>query len=136
MNATARAMTSTPPFAPPYFTQVSTGNSGDGDSGTQIVETLTDGSTRIVPTSERVATIIPVMSAGAAANDTAGAAKPRSARGAATKDAALVLQVPYADKELAKKAGARWDATRKKWYVPQGSDIQPFKKWWPADMGD
>jgi len=37
--------------------------------------------------------------------------------------------VPFAEKDQAKALGARWDATRKKWYVPSGVDIEPFSRW-------
>lgn len=39
------------------------------------------------------------------------------------------LNVPYAEKDDAKKLGARWDASNKKWYVPDTIDIAPFAKW-------
>ncbi|WP_233236332.1 3'-5' exonuclease [Bordetella sp. LUAb4] len=57
-----------------------------------------------------------------------------SARGAArTEDAGnrRDLKVPYADKEHVKKLGARWDATRKIWYAPEGVDIEPLRPWLP-----
>lgn len=123
-------MTSSPPFAPPYFTLI------DSETGQQIVETLADGSTRSVPASERTAIVVPAWSAGRAPGAAPDAPARKAPRATAGKDAALILEVPYADKDKAKKAGARWDATRKKWYVPQGTDIQLFKTWWPADMGD
>lgn len=39
------------------------------------------------------------------------------------------LRVSYTDKDHVKALGARWDSTRKKWYVPVGMDLQPFKPW-------
>ena len=39
------------------------------------------------------------------------------------------LTVPFAEKDQAKNLGARWNAERKKWYVPTGVDLAPFKKW-------
>lgn len=39
------------------------------------------------------------------------------------------LDVPYSDKQAAKKLGAQWDADRQAWYVPPGADPQPFAKW-------
>ena len=42
------------------------------------------------------------------------------------------LNVPFAEKEQAKALGARWNPGRKKWFVPDGQDIEPFKNWWPA----
>ena len=41
------------------------------------------------------------------------------------------LKVPYHDKELAKAAGARWDARRKVWYVVDRDDLTPLAKWLP-----
>lgn len=40
-----------------------------------------------------------------------------------------VLKVPYAEKDEAKALGARWNPTRKSWYVPDGVAIEPFAKW-------
>ncbi|BCL76257.1 hypothetical protein JHS3_19930 [Jeongeupia sp. HS-3] len=54
-------------------------------------------------------------------------------RAAATKRVQLYLAVPFAEKDAAKALGARWDAERKKWYVPHGVDIAPFKQWLAAD---
>ena len=39
------------------------------------------------------------------------------------------LHVPFADKEAAKALGAQWDANGKWWYVPAGTDPEPFLKW-------
>ena len=39
------------------------------------------------------------------------------------------IEVPYKEKEIAKLLGARYDGTKKKWYVPQGVDIKHFSKW-------
>lgn len=39
------------------------------------------------------------------------------------------LHVPYEDKELAKKLGARWDRERKQWYAPTGIDLEPLSPW-------
>lgn len=43
------------------------------------------------------------------------------------------LNVPYAQKDEAKKLGARWDATARQWYVPDGIDTTPFKRWLPVE---
>lgn len=46
------------------------------------------------------------------------------------------LKVPYADKDEAKALGARWEPSRRCWYVPDGADVRPFKRWIPApDVG-
>ncbi|QSA95819.1 DUF5710 domain-containing protein [Methylococcus sp. EFPC2] len=45
------------------------------------------------------------------------------------------LDVPYAEKDQAKALGARWDAARKKWYIPNGIESALFQRWQPADAG-
>lgn len=45
----------------------------------------------------------------------------------------LLLEVPYSEKEEAKALGAWWDPEIRKWYVPSGKDINPFRKWIPGD---
>lgn len=42
------------------------------------------------------------------------------------------LKVPFAEKDQAKKLGARWDAALKLWYVAAGADIAPFARWSPT----
>jgi len=41
----------------------------------------------------------------------------------------IYLNVPFAQKDEAKALGARWDAVRKKWYVPENKDATLFAKW-------
>lgn len=41
----------------------------------------------------------------------------------------LMLEVPYAEKDEAKHLGAKWDPDMRKWFVPQGQDSAPFRKW-------
>jgi 5-methylcytosine-specific restriction endonuclease McrA len=41
------------------------------------------------------------------------------------------LQVPYAQKDAAKRLGARWDAVVRCWYVPAGLALAPFERWLP-----
>lgn len=41
------------------------------------------------------------------------------------------LQTPFAEKEQAKALGARWDATKKTWYVVDVEDLTPFIRWIP-----
>ncbi|WP_432724063.1 DUF5710 domain-containing protein [Jeongeupia wiesaeckerbachi] len=43
------------------------------------------------------------------------------------------LAVPFAEKDAAKALGARWDPARKKWYVPQGTELAPFAQWLSPD---
>ncbi len=42
------------------------------------------------------------------------------------------LKVPFAEKDAAKKLGARWDAANKLWYVIDKGDMTPFAKWSPS----
>jgi Domain of unknown function (DUF5710) len=39
------------------------------------------------------------------------------------------LNVPYAEKDLAKQLGAKWDTTKKKWFIPLGVEPTNFEKW-------
>lgn len=41
------------------------------------------------------------------------------------------LQVPFSEKEEAKRVGARWNATGKVWFAPEGADLSWFMKWLP-----
>lgn len=43
------------------------------------------------------------------------------------------LQVPFVEKDEAKRHGARWDADHKVWYVPDGIDGKAFHKWIPVE---
>ena len=42
------------------------------------------------------------------------------------------LKVPFAEKDEAKKLGARWDAARKIWYVENKPNMAPFARWAPS----
>jgi len=41
----------------------------------------------------------------------------------------VFLTVPYAEKGAAKALGARWNPTRRRWYVADGVATEPFAKW-------
>ena len=41
------------------------------------------------------------------------------------------LNVPFHEKDDAKRLGARWDAVRKTWFLPDCTDPAPFAKWLP-----
>lgn len=41
----------------------------------------------------------------------------------------LILNVPFAEKDQAKALGARWNATIKKWCVPDGTPSTAFASW-------
>lgn len=42
------------------------------------------------------------------------------------------LKIPFAEKDEAKKLGARWDGARKIWYVDDKLDMAPFSRWSPT----
>lgn len=44
----------------------------------------------------------------------------------------LNLKVPFAEKDQAKKLGAKWDAARKIWFVDGKAEISVFSKWSPV----
>ena len=41
------------------------------------------------------------------------------------------LVTPYAEKDAVKALGARWDATKKLWYIVDVADLTPFNRWIP-----
>lgn len=41
------------------------------------------------------------------------------------------LVTPFAEKDAVKALGARWDGTRKVWYIQDVKDLSPFIKWIP-----
>jgi len=43
------------------------------------------------------------------------------------------LNVPYSEKDRAKELGAFWDPHAKKWFVPRGKKLEPFKEWLEAE---
>lgn len=43
----------------------------------------------------------------------------------------VFLAVPFREKNLAKAAGAKWDAEAKLWFAPEGSDLAKLKAWFP-----
>ena len=45
----------------------------------------------------------------------------------------MFLNVPYAEKDQARELGARWNPTRKRWYVPPGVALEPFERWLAKD---
>lgn len=48
----------------------------------------------------------------------------------------VVLDVPFAEKEAAKRLGARWDPDLRKWFVPRGLDARKFDRWVPKGQQD
>lgn len=45
------------------------------------------------------------------------------------------IEVPFAEKDKAKALGARWDMSRRSWFVPDGVDLMKFKRWLPNEIG-
>ena len=39
------------------------------------------------------------------------------------------IYVPYKDREESKRLGAKWDSESKKWFVPNGVNLEKFSKW-------
>lgn len=39
------------------------------------------------------------------------------------------INVPFSEKEEAKRLGAKWDRYKKTWYAPEGQDMNVFRKW-------
>lgn len=42
------------------------------------------------------------------------------------------LQTPFAEKDAAKALGARWDSSKRTWYIQNVADLAPFQRWIPA----
>lgn len=45
------------------------------------------------------------------------------------------LSCPFEERHAVKALGAKWDATRKVWYVIDPADLAPFARWLPAEVG-
>ena len=39
------------------------------------------------------------------------------------------LEVPFADNAEAQRRGARWDAAKRVWFVPENRDASAFARW-------
>ncbi|MFA9394687.1 MAG: zincin-like metallopeptidase domain-containing protein [Halodesulfovibrio sp.] len=44
------------------------------------------------------------------------------------------LDVPYSQKHLAKKHGAKWDKEAKKWFAPEDANMKELNKWLPKEQ--
>lgn len=115
----ARPMNGKPPFDPPYFTIVRADD-------VQVTEVMEDGTYRLVPEedSRRLQSIynpsvdleaaypmqMPEKSAAVVSRPVPTVPEHTGSK--------ILLNVPSAQKEDAKLAGAKWDAGIKKWYVP------------------
>lgn len=42
------------------------------------------------------------------------------------------LVTPFAEKDAVKALGARWDASKKVWYITDVADLTPFSRWIPS----
>lgn len=124
---TARAaMTDTPPFDPPYFSVEKTAQ------GVRVIETCADGSRqeRIVPAGQAAGLLVEFSSDASAAAVTSRSIPKKNARSPSGMPlGSTLLAVPFAEKDAAKKLGARWDAERRSWYVPPGIDVSLFSRW-------
>lgn len=103
-------MTTNVPFDPPYKAKRTS------DEGERWVEVLADGT--------EIDTVAP-----APMTHFVETTKKPAAPSSSSKPAAAILKVPFAEKDEAKQLGARWDAAKKKWYVPLGTDLAPFSRW-------
>jgi len=45
------------------------------------------------------------------------------------------INVAYKDREIAKRLGARWDASVKRWYCPPGSALAKVYSWRKSSAG-
>jgi exodeoxyribonuclease VII large subunit len=48
----------------------------------------------------------------------------------------IELNVPFMEKDDAKRLGARWNSASKRWYIPAGIDNALFARWLPQGVGD
>ncbi len=46
----------------------------------------------------------------------------------------IYLNVPYRDKELAKRRGCRWDGINKKWFIDDPLHMELFMQWMPDHL--
>lgn len=46
--------------------------------------------------------------------------------------ARIDLAVSFAEKDEARKLGARWDPEKALWYVPEHANPAPFQRWMPT----
>jgi hypothetical protein len=44
------------------------------------------------------------------------------------------LTVPYAEKDQAKRWGAKWDAARRTWYIENVQNLAPLMRWMPEHL--
>ncbi len=44
------------------------------------------------------------------------------------------LNVPYSEKDEAKRLGAFWDPVKRTWYVSAKENLRPFLRWMPRRL--
>ena len=126
-------MTDAPPFDPPYFYVEKT------EQGVRVVETGADGSRRerMVPLAEAAALLFDASNRAPAAPAPARSNSKKPGRPATGMPAgSTLLAVPFAEKDAAKKLGARWNADARSWYVPPGVDVVLFSRWRKDEAGE
>lgn len=119
-------MTDAPPFDPPYFSVERTAQ------GVRVIETCADGSRqeRMVPAGEAAGLLVDISGGTSMASVTTRSIPKKGARSlSGMPPGSTLLAVPFAEKDEAKKLGARWNAERRSWYVPSGIDISLFSRW-------
>jgi hypothetical protein len=103
-------MTTTPPFDPPYKAKRI---SAEGERWVEVLVGGAEIGTTAPPTTYQ-------------SSDTP---KKTATPNDASRQAVAILNVPFAEKDEAKRLGARWDSAKKKWYAPSGTDLTPFSRW-------
>jgi hypothetical protein len=119
-------MTDAPPFDPPYFSVERTAQ------GVRVMETRADGSRqeRTVPIGEAAGLLVEVSNGAPAVSLATHSVPKKSARSpSGMPPGSTLISVPFAEKDGAKKLGARWNAERRSWYVPPGIDVSLFSRW-------
>jgi hypothetical protein len=46
----------------------------------------------------------------------------------------IYLNVPYEEKDLAKRRGCRWDGIKKQWFIDDPLHVTLFLKWMPKHL--
>ncbi|RZI42845.1 hypothetical protein EGT07_12765 [Herbaspirillum sp. HC18] len=119
-------MTDAPPFDPPYFSIERTAQ------GVRVIETCADGKQqeRTVPAGEAAWLLIDMSNGTSVASvTTRGIPKKVERSRSGMPPGSILLAVPFAEKDAAKKLGARWNAERRSWYAPPGIDVSLFSRW-------
>lgn len=126
-------MTDAPPFDPPYFSVEKTAQD------VRVIETCADGSRqeRTVPAGEAAGLLVDISGGGTSvASVTTRSIPKKGARSlSGMPPGSTLLAVPFAEKDEAKKLGARWNAERRSWYVPPGIDVPLFSRWHTDEAG-